>query len=660
MRRLGWTARHATRGAVLVAALAAPAPPPPPPPPPPDEPPPAPDVTPTVRHRFHGTLRLNLRVSPAMRDRLQALGIEVDDGALLAVAGRVEGSLGDLSASGLARTLDRGVRLEDLSLALSASRLAIPAEGLVFEGVHAAARVDGEIGSDGGRLTVADATLQAARVRGEGFEAAPVRVAIQGPDDAAAAVLTLGPGLDSLAAELELVLMDPVEVAGEVVGRVAAASAPSRVSWRRGERWSLLTRPELTGVAATLLDGRLDLAGGELALPLALGSSAPEPDVDLDDGRFVVETITLDDQPLPPLAGRAEFQDARTVLDATWPLWEDAPIRIDGTLDLAREAPAATLAAAMPPRAFEFPWELPELLGLSESLAFEGTLGFSAGATYGPAGLTPRAAVTLRDATLGLPRREATFVGVDGSVAIDGFDPLSTPGPQTVSFDLATFGETEITDGAIVLAAEDGEILVDRLALRAGELGAFEAAPFRFDPDRPEIRTTLRGRDMSLARWVELLAGGRAEAEGTLAGEVDVTLREIEGDWNIFVGDGSFVAQPAPAEDRWIRVEDAERLREILETHDPRFATDERLREVRDRIVEALKDFTYDQLRVEFLVENGERVARIVTSGRGRVGPQPQEIGSLTVNLHRFNDVLNSAIALRPALDLFDFGGGDE
>jgi hypothetical protein len=93
---------------------------------------------------------------------------------------------------------------------------------------------------------------------------------------------------------------------------------------------------------------------------------------------------------------------------------------------------------------------------------------------------------------------------------------------------------------------------------------------------------------------------------------------------------GSLRADPQHG---FIQVTDAAGLGELLEKQDPRFATDETMRPIRDKIVAALLDFEFKELRVELSRPADHTVALTYLSGFGRHGDDPQGL-NLTLDLH--------------------------
>ena len=82
---------------------------------------------------------------------------------------------------------------------------------------------------------------------------------------------------------------------------------------------------------------------------------------------------------------------------------------------------------------------------------------------------------------------------------------------------------------------------------------------------------------------------------------------------------------------------------QLGQSNDPKF------KEVKSRIIQALRNFNYDTLKVDFLQKDGGLTASITVVGKGGTGPTAQEL-NLTVNLNGVDQVLSQALVIKKAL----------
>jgi hypothetical protein len=257
----------------------------------------------------------------------------------------------------------------------------------------------------------------------------------------------------------------------------------------------------------------------------------------------------------------------------------------------------------------------------------------------------PQGRLELIDVNLEVPGAELEVTETNGVVMFDRLWPLSTPGGQQLTLGPARFGRIGIQDAVIDFTLEGPDaLLIENARWTTDDEAQFAASAFRFDPLAPVISTTLYAEGLSLDYWLPLLTDGRATGEGTLDGRVPFIIRPPR----IWLGQGYFHSTPGGGR---ISVADAGGLDKLLEQSDPRFRTDQNMQVLKQRLIEALRDFRYDTLQFDFLPERQGTMLRAFTSGRGLRGEQPQEIGGLTVNVPNIDVVLWQLLSLRSALD---------
>jgi hypothetical protein len=145
--------------------------------------------------------------------------------------------------------------------------------------------------------------------------------------------------------------------------------------------------------------------------------------------------------------------------------------------------------------------------------------------------------------------------------------------------------------------------------------------------------------NLSLAEWLPRLTKDHATGEGRVSGKIDVLLDLSEGSKRVVTLGGGLFADPQHG---YVRASDAEAIGELLDSQDPRFATDPVMRPVREKIVAALQDFAFTRLAVDFSREGENTLAGVSISGFGRHGADPQGL-NLTINLHVQDALVNLA-----------------
>jgi len=163
-----------------------------------------------------------------------------------------------------------------------------------------------------------------------------------------------------------------------------------------------------------------------------------------------------------------------------------------------------------------------------------------------------------------------------------------------------------------------------------GDGATISAAPFTFNPRAPLLQTRLSMTNLSLAEWLPVVTARHATGEGRVSGYIDVGVDLTTGSPRLERVSGALRADPAHG---FLQATDAEALGALLDAQDPRLATDETMRPVRDKIVAALHDFAFQALSVDLAREHDQTVARAYLSGFGRHGDDPQGL-NITLDLH--------------------------
>lgn len=216
-------------------------------------------------------------------------------------------------------------------------------------------------------------------------------------------------------------------------------------------------------------------------------------------------------------------------------------------------------------------------------------------------------------------------VRVDGSGVnvLDG--RLSVRDGSLHSGDLAI---SEVRTEIVMRAPEAVDIA--SLSAIVGDGGTVSASPFTLDLSAPRVETRLSVANLSLAEWLPVITGHHATAEGRVSGYTDISVDLTAGGPKVDRLNGVLRADPQHG---FIQATDAEALGGFLDAQDPRFATDEVMGAVRERIVAALQDFAFNDLVVELSRDEDNTIARATLSGFGRHGADPQGL-NLTLDVH--------------------------
>jgi hypothetical protein len=243
--------------------------------------------------------------------------------------------------------------------------------------------------------------------------------------------------------------------------------------------------------------------------------------------------------------------------------------------------------------------------------------------------------VTLAEASLG-----ATATGVSADVLFEGPNAATRP-TQVVRFDKLSAPKLELTDGVVRFGlAPDGTLRIDEA--RAKFLGGVVSAldvPVKSDQSIP---LTLVAADVELRDLLALLAPGKATGEGKVNGRLPMI---VETDGSVRLGAWAAEATAGGT----LRVLDEQALKQIAGSATANVEDRSLQEQVRQNIVEALKDFQYDSLvaQPKHVPDRGV-VANVRIQGKGRTGAQQALDYDLRVT--GLEDLLRSAIGVHRQL----------
>ena len=391
----------------------------------------------------------------------------------------------------------------------------------------------------------------------------------------------------------------------------------------------------------------LAMTGLEADIPLTWNAAMPP-----DPGRLAVKSIELKGIALPSLSGTLSFADTRADFTMAWEPLPGAKLRVEGSAapGIGSRGPSARAYISLP--LFEIADEnafgrlVPPLNGLraTGSFALDGYVRLS------PDGLVPNIAITVLDGSFKSKAWEAQAEGVFATVRINSLTPVLTPRKefQVALVRHATIGKLNVKDGFMAFRLEpkkaNGAPTGWLAYVQRGECGwvggRLYVEDFSFDPEAKEHTVTVFARDLKMGDLLALIPDNRATGVGSLDGQLRVTIGTLP---DIQFGAGEL--HTAPGQSGWFKVKDTEVLGTVLNSTDPRFQTDTLYAEIKKRLVNAFKDFEYDELSVVLTTDGDRRLACVNTKGRARTG-EGQEFEAVTLNFFDFDKTLRDVIII--------------
>jgi hypothetical protein len=367
-------------------------------------------------------------------------------------------------------------------------------------------------------------------------------------------------------------------------------------------------------------------------MPVSLNSQPPAM------GSFTAGSVAYKNVKLPPVSGTIRLMDTRADFAANWPFLKGATLAAGGWLDAGGAVRRGELTASVSRFGLNDENQPATLLPAAGDLDVRGTFSLDARLNLFGDRIDPLVRVVAENASVKSAKYDAALEGVNAVVTVDSFAPLSTPGNQRIEVKRGHIGKLQVQDGSTALRVESPRsILIERTEWGWAD-GRLYSYGFRIDPMAPAIDVVAYGDHLSLKEILALIPNERATGEGRLYGRLPVTIQ-----WpNLSYGNGFLYATPGVG---WLRLSKAEIIGDLLEQGDSRFRTDQKMVEVKKRTVEALKDFEYSVLKVDFTNRDGSLSAAISTAGRGRLGVR-QEFSGINLNLHGIDKILNEQLII--------------
>ena len=417
------------------------------------------------------------------------------------------------------------------------------------------------------------------------------------------------------------------------LGRIGLnATAAGRV----GQPPTVKAELAVDGAALKHPASKLSLAGISLRVPVWQNVLSGQQQA---QGSLEVGSVTLNHQKLVPMHGAVAIRDGRADFAAKWAALPDSILSVDGWLARGGDGLdgliTASLAAARLDDAELLAARFPALAGwnITGKLGGEGELRFERGKPRG------HATVSAANADASSKAADVELHEVTGGVTINIGERILTPPDQTIRVGRAAFPKVELTDALLRFQLESSDaLLIQHLA--AGWLGGrVSTSDVRINPAESKFDATLVADRLSLRELLALAAPGRASGEGLMSGRVAVKVA-----WPDDITFGKGVLRSVSPSGGELQVFDTKWLGDVMDKSDARFTAAGELAIVKDRVLAALADFSYDRLSFSFEEEpEAGGLLRAETYGKGRVGQQPQEIG-LTLNFRGINKLIKPAL----------------
>lgn len=403
---------------------------------------------------------------------------------------------------------------------------------------------------------------------------------------------------------------------------------------------------------------RLKKIGAEIAdisldIPFVLGNAA------VGQGQFSTGRISYSGMNFPGITGQAMVENYQVKSRGSWQFLPGADLEfaVDMTVepgnDITGKINAHTNWFDMPEKEM-----LDAVVSIPENMSINGSVRAELDLVVEGPVLRPQLRIDVRDADVRDPDMDMEAAGISGSVLLDDFFPLTTPGNQRMEIQRITIGQLELVDGFVTFRLESPEsIFVEKTSWNLPEGGFIAAHAARIDLQDFNADFEVFFEDIDLVQLVSRVSQEKIAGSGRVYGRVPLLYKQDQ----VTIGQGYLYSVPGTGrlgiiDEEWLDIL-LLYVRQAMKGH-PYLAT------VSERLEQALRDFEYDFLSVKLEPGPDDTSARIEIRGKGVQGDPPQEVGSLVINVNDLQEIVNRVLhfqltrdeSVRKALDdLLDF-----
>lgn len=318
------------------------------------------------------------------------------------------------------------------------------------------------------------------------------------------------------------------------------------------------------------------------------------------DADLSVAAVHLLDQQWPGPSARLQVKGERFVVQAAWS--DGQGVDLDAAGELALTAQGIAGRIELEPVAIELADAelLSRVVPASLDLQASGRVTLSGDVVLDAGGVHPTLRVQSAGVAVNVGELNLAVEGLDVDLTFAGLSPVTSVGRQSISIARLVLGDEEAQidyrDLYANFSLEPGNVvLIDRLRLTAGELARLTFRSFRVPLDLTKLEFVdllVYAEDVSVSELARLTKMHEyLKAGGTMYGRVPVRLRLQDGAFSSFaVGEGFLYGEPGGGT---VAIHDEKILGYLTQGLV--------LEDVRKRVREALQDFAYAQLRLDFV-----------------------------------------------------------
>ena len=242
-----------------------------------------------------------------------------------------------------------------------------------------------------------------------------------------------------------------------------------------------------------------------------------------------------------------------------------------------------------------------------------------------------RVRLTVKDAAI-VWSKDFVVEAAGGEVVLTQLTPPRTLPRQLLTAGLLKIGDMRFTDGELEFEMTEGRTMLINQTRWSWLGGQASASEVRVGPGVP-FRATLQIRNVDLKELLAAYSSDKLDGEGKLSGQLPI---EVTGG-RVNIGSGQLTSLQGGQ----LRIKDRAMIDQVA-------AQAGASQQVKQSITEALADFVYDRMSVQFVDRPDGLLTRVQFGGQGRTGSKQEMTFDLRIT--GLEDLLNSYLRIQSAL----------
>jgi len=385
-------------------------------------------------------------------------------------------------------------------------------------------------------------------------------------------------------------------------------------------------------------DAKIEAKGISGSIPFAWNTQLTEP------GKISMGNLTLDGTPLPPPSATIKFVNGALDANMIWEPLEGAQLTTSANFS---RAPAkgwvGQITISAPHFVISDPGAWRKLVKSRGDVDITGTFTLDAKAEFENGRMRPRVRLQAQNAAVSSKEYDFAIEGLSADLTLWRLWPVATIGSQVIKASTARIGKMNLSDGLLQIRISDPHSILIEKTSWAWAGGHVHSYAIQFDPAKPNADLTLYADDLSVGELLHFSFPERdVNGQGRLYGRLPANIH-----WpGIDFGDGYLYSTPGSGQ--LSLGSEAKTVAEMVAGSSTE-SSNQVKDQLRSQLMQAMRHFRYDLVKVDFVKKDGSMTASIHVKGQGEDHGMPLDI---TFNINGVDEVFRSGLVIKLAKSL--------